>query len=572
MKYRGLAACVALLVAAPFACVSERDKFQPTDNSFPEASTDGQCSASVRCSRDLHAVVDGCDESVVIKSCLPDEGCFQQNCVAACEAAAGNDTSLGCEFSVPPPPYTVLSEDSCLAAIVSNAWGAPAHLELEYGGVPFDVPAATRIAHTTEKEITYDPFPGEIPPGEIAIVFLSGSGCPSGITPAVQKNTAIGETSRSKAFQIKASVPVAVHSVYPFADAMAFISSATLFLPVTSWKTEYVVTNPLGFDEGRKPTTQIVAAEDDTKVTVVSTVNIEPKMDAGVEGATAGVPHDYYLNRGEVLHFAERLELTGTRISATKKVAVTSGHECMNFPIEVAACDTTQLQLFPVRSWGHEYVAVPHLSRRSDGEPEDYYYRMVAAVDGTTLTYEPARPKEAPSTLDAANSAVFAAGGPFVVKSQDAEHPIALYAYMTGADAVSPQIDARDGDPEFTYVIAAEQYLEHYVFFVDPTYRNSNLVVIRARAEGQDFQPVTLDCSGPITDWTPVGVDGKYEFARIRLTRLFVGFGACGPGRHEIRSSGPFNVAVWGTSEAASYSYPAGMGIRTVNSVSGLIH
>ncbi|MDF2694379.1 MAG: hypothetical protein K0S65_2762 [Labilithrix sp.] len=584
-SYWHAAACVALYTAAPFACASERDRFAETNPGvFPEAGPDVSCAEGVRCSRDLRAVVSACDDSIV-ESCAPNEGCASGKCIPACEAAARSDISVGCEFAVPLPIHFGEFAGSCHAAIIANTWPTPARIEAEYAGKSLDLPLSGRIIRASGNGMTYDTLNGEIPAGEMAVLFLGQAAlrpdgaaywvpCPTGTKPALTEGTSMVSTTRGQSFQIKASVPVAVHSVYPFSGAQSFASSATLFLPVASWKSDYIVTDAWERDTG-DPTTQILAAEDGTDVTVVSTVDIQPLGD--VEGATKGIPHVYRMNRGEVLQFAQAQELSGSRISATKKVAVMGGHECLRIPTGRAACDGSQLQLFPTHSWGHEYVAVPHLSRRQDGMPENYFYRVVAAVDGTTLTYEPSKPQGAPATLSGAESARFTTGEPFVVRSEDADHPIAVYAYMSGFQVLEgASEDVAEGDPEFTYVIAAEQYLDRYVFFVDPSYRSSHLVVIRSRPPNGDFQPVTLDCAGPLDGWRPVGTEGKYEFTRIRLTRnhvhLPVGDRVCGPGRHEIDSAGPFNVTVWGTDAASSYAYPSGMGMRTLNSVPLPVH
>ena len=295
-------------------------------------------------------------------------------------------------------------------------------------------------------------------------------------------------------------------------------------------------------------------------------VPIQPGYD--VEGANKGEPHTYRLKRGEAIQFAQKDQLVGSLISANKKVAVFGGHECMNIPTEMYfACDGEQLQLFPVRSWGHEYVAVPHRSRRVSGQPEDYFYRVVAAADGTELTYEPDRPTGAPPTLARGGSVVFSTRDPFVVKSQDDAHPVAVYAYMSSEMFAQAHLD--DGDPEFTFVVPPDQYLDRYVFFVDPSFRNSHIVIVRARPEGKEFEPVELDCAGPLEGWQAVGTSGKYEFVRVVLTDGFVGqkvgTKTCGAGRRELQSRGPFAVTVWGTDSAASYAYPGGSAIRTLN-------
>ncbi|MDF2692569.1 MAG: hypothetical protein K0S65_952 [Labilithrix sp.] len=582
------AVCLVLVAGSPFACDSERAGFSEAPKVvFPEADAEPvgtpDCTSKVRCSRDLHSVVDACDESRIVKSCPPEQGCADGACVPACDASVSSSASVGCEFAALPPGRVPYAQGSCFAAFVANTWGTPARIEAEYAGKSLDITASGRIVRTSPTDVAYEPFSGEIQPGEVAVLFLAQaptsngywSPCPAGVTPGVLADTSVLGTTRGSSFRIRSSAPVSAYSMYPFGGADSYSPSATLLLPVSAWKSDYIVTNaweflPLGAYK-YNPTTQIVAAEDDTEVTIVAPVNIESGN--GVEGAGKSAPHTYRLSRNEFLQFAQREELTGSRISANKGIAVMGGHDCMRIPSENQACDTAQLQLFPVRSWGHEYVAVPHLSRRGDGQAEEYFYRIVAAVDGTALTYEPAAPANAPATLQAGGASFLRTREPFVLRSQDEAHPIAVYAYMSSTRFALADFD--DGDPEFTFVIPVDQYLDHYVFYVDPTFGNSQLVIVRARAEGKDFEPVMLDCAGELGDWTPVGTQGKYEFTRVRLTKKFVhqsvGTGVCGPGRHEIDSRGPVAMTVWGTDTAASYAYPGGSALRTLNSVETII-
>jgi hypothetical protein len=202
------------------------------------------------------------------------------------------------------------------------------------------------------------------------------------------------------------------------------------------------------------------------------------------------------------------------------------------------------------------------------------------------LTYDPAPPPGAPLTLGSGQMAEFTTGAPFVVRSQDDKHPFYLAAFMTSSEAVDPTggADAR-GDPEFVNVIPPDQYLRSYVFFTDPTYPETHLVVVRRRAQDGAFKDVVLDClAAPVSGWQPVGA---YEYARVDLVGgSFQPNGACDNGRHEMKSLAPFGVTVWGWGSAAtggdldptkqgagfysqyvSYAYPAGASVVPINSV-----
>jgi hypothetical protein len=239
------------------------------------------------------------------------------------------------------------------------------------------------------------------------------------------------------------------------------------------------------------------------------------------------------------------------------------------------ACDTAHQQIPPVAALGHEYAAVRYRDRQ-DGLNETPPWRLVGTVDGTTLAYDPAAPANAPTSLGKGQVATFDAAGPFTVRSQDVDHPFYMAAYMTGCEHYfTPHHDCR-GDPEFVNVVPIDQYLNRYLFFTDPTYPETNLVITR-RLTTSGYKDVTLDCAGVVTGWQPVDSSGALQYTRVDLVRHnFAKQGNCDNGVHEIHSDAPFGVTVWGWgslesapffSEYVSYAYPAGTGVQPINSV-----
>jgi hypothetical protein len=222
----------------------------------------------------------------------------------------------------------------------------------------------------------------------------------------------------------------------------------------------------------------------------------------------------------------------------------------------------------PVKALGSRYVGVMY-KPRVIGETSTYW-RIVGAVEGTTLTWS--TNVGGPTSIGAGQEVTFQTGTPFTVQSQDNDHPFMLFTYMTG----STQVASGYGDPDFVTSVPPEQYLQNYVFFTDPTYPETNLVMVRARSPiDNNFHDVMLDCSGPITGWQPIGT-GEYEYARKDLmTGNFAPVGTCSTGRHEIKSDAPFGLWVWGwgtpttTNFTAnvSYGYPGGMNVSPINSV-----
>jgi hypothetical protein len=118
------------------------------------------------------------------------------------------------------------------------------------------------------------------------------------------------------------------------------------------------------------------------------------------------------------------------------------------------------------------------------------------------------------------------------------------------------------------------------VFFTDPTYSETNLVLVRVKGPS-GFADVTLDCLGVLGGWQPLGAAGQYQYTRVDLVRHnFQPQGSCNNGRHEISSKQPFGLTVWGWGSAetgslgvgfytqyVSYAYPAGAGVAPINTV-----
>jgi IgGFc binding protein len=378
-------------------------------------------------------------------------------------------------------------------------------------------------------------------------------------------------TAKNNAFRLKTDAPVAAYSMYPYGGGVdVLVPTATLLLPVSSWEKAYFAVSPPQFSTFTyKRTLQVVANEDDTEVQIRPTAEIPGGAD--VPAATTGVPQTYRLMRGQVLQVAQVHELTGSPIITNKPVGVFGGAVCSRLP--TLYCDILQQQIPPINQWGTEYAAVPYKPRIDSFSPdvrEKVPYSIVAAVDGTVLTYDPARPRGAPETLNAGESLSFYTDEIFTVRSQDSKHPFYAAVYMTSSLYGNGSGRETLGDPDFVNIPATDQFLDRYVFFTDFTYPETTLTVVRKRT-AKGFAPVELECAGELTDWKPVGKDGKYEFTWVQLTNGFIPQkfpkGECGYGRQEAHSDGPFAITVWGTAVRASYGYVGGTGLRPINDV-----
>ena len=568
----------------------------------------------------------------------PDAGGCKAECINPCLDTLGQNTSNGCEFYPVEMDTTDETVGVCYAVFVVNQWttGEPAKLTIDNPGFPTpQLSDFVRIPSGTGQNIQYNAFNPEVglPQGEIAILFLSRetsqatnpnlgatdpavlANCPPGVTPFTIHDAALHGTGIGTAFHLRSNVPVVAYQMLPYGGGSARVTGATLLLPTNVWRTNYLGANAYarpvllvgdgGIDaaaigeERAGPNMVVIASADDTHVTIDPVTRIV--AGPGVAGTGANEPITYTLNQGQYLQFTQLLELSGSPIQSDKPVAVIAGSTLMDIPVtQEMRADHGEQMIPPVQALGNEYVGVRYRTRSPPIE-ESTPWRLIGAVDGTVLTFDPPQPG-APTALSAHQLAEFDATGPFVVTSQDNAHPFYFAQYMTGGFNFSGV-----GDPEYVNVVPPAQYLPRYTFFTDPTYPETNLVVVRRLdAPSGLFPDVTLDCAGKLSGWAPVGSSGTYQFTRIDLsTGNFQGQNGCNNGVHTIKGSFAseagveagsgtpyFGVTVWGwgntvtdplpdTLEAGplmgenapnftrwvSYAYPAGSNFAKLNDV-----
>ncbi len=572
-------------------CSTDRISWNGEDKTFGgvdagESSGDAGCSGVV-CSKDLRSVRD-CDGNLV-KECPEDTACGNGECIAPCEAAAINEGSVGCSFAIPWRNSDLFGGGSCAAFFVANNWTSPATLRLEFKGEEQPLDGAVWVPYAEDGVVKHRKLDGPIPPGEGAVIFLSNEqlgtsswvACPKDVKPVFAKDQAVWRTGMGHVMFASADVPVAMYSMFPYGGGKSAIPSATLLFPTTSFRKNYIAisswggkSDTFGVAPGARstqpgvPTLQIVATEDDTSIDIVPKVDI-----TGGEGIRRSAKNSvvsYKLQRGEVMQIAQHQELVGSVVEASKPIGMFGGSTCMNVPGDKGWCDVDNKQIPPISAWGHEYAVLPApgrvswLSRGKDADRDLSVIRMVGAVDGTKLVYEPSRPEGAPETLESGQLARFFTYQPFVVRSEGSGQPFFVASLMTAGSGTGSYL----GDPETMIVVPTDQWLDSYGFFSDSTYRLSALFVTRRKLNGE-FRDVTLDCAGVLTGWRSITDDYEWTYAELSRTSKPVAYpdGTCTDGAHRVRSDAPFSMAVWGIDQAASYGYPGGAGLRPITEV-----
>lgn len=543
-----------------------------------DGSVDGRTSITLGCSGDLQYVTD--EEGVVQKKCPSDQGCFKGACIPACDAAAKAKGNVGCSFLAATPAFNPAFAPPCFAVFVANNWSRDVKLTVARDGVSLDPTRFARIPNASVDATYWPPLPeAGIPPGQVAVLFMSSDptsvnrgfslGCP--VEQAISGATAVIGTGKGRAFTIQTDAPVSAYDMLPYGGAKSFLPSAQLLLPTTAWGTNYVGVVPPDTAQWG----QIVAAEDGT------TVKFEPTRHLAAGGGlpeiAAGATTTLTLNAGEYVQWQPSLDISGSIVQADKPVAFVggTGYLCLKTATATGGgCDSVHQMIPPVSALGSEYAIAPYVTRRSDLAPESIPYRIVGMVDGTKLTWDPPV-GGAPTVLSRGAVATFETTRAFVVRSQDGEHPFYVGQMMGGALVTSGSRPGATmsiglpldlGDEEFVTVLPPAQFLTKYVFFTDPTYSTTNLVLTRVKGP-TGFKEVNVKCLGTVTGWRAIGVGGLYESAEVDLVRAGKGIGACSNGPQVAESEGKFGLVVWGTDTYASYAYPGGGNLGSINKV-----
>jgi len=537
--------------------------------------------AAVACGRSHDGFTEATDAG-------PDVPSFVDDDAAIHHCSGQGSSSLGCEYLAVHMDGTFDADNGCFVVFLANSSPTyPAHVDAQFDGTLIDLSQFAKTPRGTGLSLTYadfDPNAG-IAPGDVAILFLAGppkpgkanvysnDPVPCPVKPALSALTQTHGSGFGEAFRIRTDQPVAAYQMLPYGGGSAAVTGATLLSPTGAWGTNYIAANAyqlVGSDFGNnEPSLDIVAVEDGTTVTMVPTVDVNPGV--GFPAVMAGQKATYTLQAGQVLQFTQQHELTGSPIQSNKPVGVFGGFTCLDVGAQ-CCCDHSEQQIPSVQQMGSTYVAAGYRARTPF--PENRLWRLVGAVDGTELSYDP--PVGGPGTLAKGQIAEFHTDTPFVVRSQDAQHPFLFLSYMSGANNLGTSSDAQGyGDPDVVRVVPTPQWQTGYIFFTDPTYPETDLVFVRAKQNGS-FADVKLDCAGTLTGWTPVDGSDQYEMTRVDLVRHdFEKQGSCDNGRHEASSLQPFALTVWGWGSPettimtgyVSYGYPAGQDLAPINHV-----
>jgi CUB/sushi domain-containing protein len=203
---------------------------------------------------------------------------------------------------------------------------------------------------------------------------------------------------------ITSDVPISVYAL----NSDRLTSDGFSSFPISFWDTSYIVisspNDAYSFQDSASPATNafrtairssefmIIAAEDNTQVTIVPTVNTRGGMIANVQSTIT-------LNNGECFMVQSSSQvvgsgdLSGSVVKSDKPIGVIGGHVRTSVPqfLSTSADSKDHLveMLPPLNTWGKEYASIPFIVMDQNGPAlGGDVFRVVTSEPNTILTIE----------------------------------------------------------------------------------------------------------------------------------------------------------------------------------------
>ncbi|XP_078542146.1 uncharacterized protein LOC144827855 [Lissotriton helveticus] len=235
----------------------------------------------------------------------------------------------------------------------------------------------------------------------------------------------------------------------------------------------------------------------------------------------------------EVILLSDANDLTGTRVVSSAPVAVFSGSKCYNSP--PSFCDTLIEQLYPVKSWGQQFVVFPLMTK----EVRDRII-IIPARPNTTVTLRTENTTLQYSLQPGSHVTVDLQTGMLVYATK----PIMVGYLFQGGYSSLPFIF----DPFIATVPPSNFSRRYYKFVTKAFFNNSLFIVSRSSSSSSDF----------LLDYRPLSDNVQTVWHLEGFTGWEVNLGKIG-GQHEIsHQSETFGIYVYGVERAISYGYSLG--------------
>ena len=488
--------------------------------------------------------------------------CFNGTCEPLCELNKKVSSYVGCEYwSVDLDNYDDAQSQPHAVVVANPNPTLSARVEIFEG-------FSQRKLLTDADGLPFDPL---IPPGQQRIYSI-----PTGYDHSGTRQLT------DKALRVTSSIPIVAHQFNPLNNVSVYSNDGTLLIPTNALDREYwgmswphrggrarirgflTIVNTTGAPNrvSVKPSAEVAAGPDIPTLTPGVERVFELGPGDSLSLSTSGAEFDEALISG-CLQPTEGVppsmspcpDLTGTHIKAEQPIMVFGGHQCANVVLGIDRCDHIESTLFPVSSWGTDYVGTKFSPRAPTANTEPDLWRLIAAEDNTQILTDPPIEGIHGRTLMAGQWRQFEARQGFRL---GASKPVMLAQFMVGAnwlgiprvcdqgqDAASP---VGIGDPAMALSVPTGQYRDDYFILVPKDYREDYLNIIappgaRVTLDEQPLDPALFK---------PVGARGEWTSAIVKVP----------DGYHRLRGDVPFGVVSYGYDCRVSYATPGGLNLE----------
>ncbi len=378
----------------------------------------------------------------------------------------------------------------------------------------------------------------------------------------------------NRGIHITSGNPISVYSII----SNSARTGGSLILPTKSLGREYYAFSyqNSGGSQGGNARSQftILAVEDNTEI------EITPATDSfnGARKANTAFKITQKLNKGDIYQYQSANDVSGSLIrtlGTCKPIAVFSGSTWSAFcesgstRANPSGGDNLYQQLFPVSSWGKNFVTAPFYNTENGNIDA---IRVIVSEDNTTISVNGSNTQAAGVPLanpyKKGSIITYFTNKPSILKA-DKPVGVAQYQSSQNCNAANPnnqggpggqggQEPGFPGDPEMTVLNPIEQTLSDITVFS----RLNSISGVRTQINKYFLNIIikTADAGGLTVDGTAINnfkaVDNEYSYAVIDVTGS--------QDQHRIKASGGFVAIAYGYGPVESYAYLAGADVRNL--------
>ena len=466
------------------------------------------------------------------------DGLTDLACATPCEIAAFDRSYRGCEY------YIATTMNTLLGPGFNNNFGVVVHN-----------PSTSAVTVTITKGAATITT-AVINPDQVQTFLL-----PFDLDLKNTNNTVLLDVDG--AYRLTSTLPVTVYQFNPFDynnGSFSYTNDASLVLPKHVLTNNYMVMSRPTFWNTSPGFFAILGTGNNTQVEVTYNGH-------AWGGPNRGQVQTYTLNDGDVLQVPSRnctagaltfcssdYDLTGTRIRVLsgEPVGVISGHDCIYLPAANSACDHIEEYLFPLETWGQDYV-VPVTAYAQENQ-----YRVLSAVDNNLVTFTPDVEGSGGVTLNEGDEVTFQTTQNFSV---NCTQPCLVTQFILADTYFGAGIDS---DPAMGLMVPVEQFRRDYTFQVPSSMTLNYVTIVKPVAQPGIGAP-TVYLNGVAileTSFSPAIGTSYLGVARVDLTTGYPGVYS-----FTVDSDQPFGIMVYGFASFTSYLYPGGLDLNLLNSV-----